>query len=96
MFILFDCPSGHRLKAQLRFEGTPVTCPACNRHTIVPRQHSENAISDSSVVRLLGDYEPVQDLKPAKKESTKSCPRCNTALLPTDRICSKCQMYQVI
>lgn len=99
MLIRFTCPAGHRIKADARFGGRLMACPACRRPTPVPTP-TPAGITESAAVRLLNDcdsdapeseqhWHPVIR-KPAKP--TKPCPRCKAAVPANAEFCSSCRV----
>lgn len=96
MAIEFRCPSGHRLRVDDRHAGKRIRCPNCQLAVVIPRL--ENALSDSSVARILGDYEPVplpERTEAPRETETRLCPRCLRTVPASHRICDFCQLYFV-
>lgn len=93
MLIHFECPDGHRLKADSEFEGKYAPCPACGKMATVPEGRTD-PLTDSGVVRLLDDGTLTSAAEQeAVKPRSKKCPRCAATLLASARLCSSCNLY---
>jgi hypothetical protein len=95
MPIRFRCPNGHRLIAEDRHAGRVATCRHCGTKVEVPSPVAD-IVSDTSVLRILGDYEPsktvvVRDVVAVAEE--RSCPRCRASFAMNMRICPDCNLY---
>lgn len=52
--IRFQCPSGHKLVADIRCQGHAMRCPKCGRAVVVPTPPRE-PLTETGIVRLLAD-----------------------------------------
>jgi|GEM_PF-4889894 len=92
MFIYFECSHGHRLKTDRRHAGKPSQCPQCRIPLTVP-QPQANPITDSGVVRLLGEHHAPAKPSFAALEPEQACPRCGGEIATAARICKHCEVY---
>ena len=99
MLIRFTCPAGHRIKADNRFAGRIMACPACRRATPVP-QAVHAGITESAALRLLNDCNTEAGQRQPDWISsiqtplrvTKPCPRCKAAVAATAEFCGSCRV----
>ncbi|MCA9173445.1 MAG: hypothetical protein KDB14_03080 [Planctomycetales bacterium] len=101
----FECPSGHRLKANPRHAGRAVCCPACGGKTTVPTPDvKDESFSASAVVRLLEESKSSssvlrrRDLESQQRaqeiaQLKTACPRCHELIASSSRICPHCKLY---
>ena len=92
--IRFECPAGHKIKADAKLAGRTAACPACGTPVAVPQPAA--AITETGALRLLnacGNQAPTIDPQPpAQPSPTKSCPRCQVTLSSGARICWSCRL----
>ncbi len=96
--IRFVCPRGHKIKAAAELAGKMARCPSCQAVMMVPEPikqlvRSQRQLTESGVVRMLGDVPP---LPPAPEKPThirRTCPRCRHRLSPAATVCEQCQLY---
>jgi hypothetical protein len=99
MLIRFTCPAGHKIRADVRFAGRLMPCPACKRPTRVPPA-APAEIAESAAVRLLNECDarpahPAQDCRPTGNglvRPTKPCPRCKSAVRTSAEFCPECRV----
>lgn len=63
-----------------------------------PANASRDPLSDSGVMRLLGDHrpairEPANLTGPKVETPTKCCPRCRERLIASAKVCVHCNLY---
>ncbi len=95
MLIHFSCSQGHRLSADSRFVGKRARCPTCQEAMVVPPP-PKTSITDSSVMRILGDAEPPPPMPSANEPKYKRCGRCGASLLQSAKVCDECQTYVAV
>lgn len=92
MSIRVVCSNGHTLNVKEKYAGKTGLCPTCKVHVDVPRR----AISDSSIIAILGDYanppSPANRVTPAAS-AKPTCPRCHSHLSKDSRACPQCHLY---
>lgn len=96
MLIEFVCPSGHKLKADGSARGKVASCPKCHVKVKVPTPaliKERNPITDSGVMRILGEMDPVTT---SKDEETMLCSKCRARKRPGDAVCENCQLFAQI
>ncbi len=96
MLLHFYCSHGHRLSAEDRHAGRKAKCPTCGEALIVPHPAPPSPISDSSVMRILGDAEPPPPLPSEEKTLYKRCGRCGAHLHMAAKVCEECQTYVAV
>ncbi|MFN3192264.1 MAG: hypothetical protein ACE361_17265 [Aureliella sp.] len=97
MTIHFNCENGHRIRADEKHAGQQGNCPRCRVPIQVPSppadQKRPRSITESGVMRVLGDA----DLAPSKGVATESakrcCPRCRKPLSAEATLCKHCHLY---
>jgi hypothetical protein len=94
--IAIQCPNGHRLTGPAELVGRKVRCSKCQTtfQLELPRKAS---LTESSVVRLLGDVDPlpappsaVEEEDPTKR---KTCQRCHHSISVHANVCEHCKCY---
>lgn len=101
MFLYFECQNGHRLKAEVSQAGRTSHCPRCQAPIVVPKR-APHPVTDSGIVRLLGEMEaespsaPRQAPLPVNQAPDRSCPRCDSPLSPSARSCDACGLYVTV
>ncbi len=99
-----SCPNGHRVRGDVKLQGSRVRCPKCRIAFVfastVKTQTEPDAVSDTSIMRILGDPShvgiPVVNRGiPAtnKIERLRNCTRCGGATPKTLAICNHCSCY---
>lgn len=94
--IAIQCPNGHRLTGPAELVGRKVRCSKCQTtfQLELPRKAS---LTESSVVRLLGDVEPPAAPAPdddvQSRKSRKICQRCHHAISVHANVCEHCKCY---
>jgi hypothetical protein len=91
MSVHFQCPQGHRLRADDRAAGAEVNCPVCKECVVIPHPAS-SALTDTGVIRILESCEPDDDCETKTRE--KTCPRCGGHMPVAASVCRQCQLYQ--
>lgn len=100
------CPSGHRLRGDSSFVGKTVKCPRCqvefvfaptpasNSHSALRPAVVENRqVTDTGVMRILGDLAPASLQQDEEAVETRPCQRCGTAVPENLAVCSYCNCY---
>ncbi len=95
--IRFQCGSGHRIKANARYEGTIVLCPSCRTRVLVPLTYEPPpALSESGAMRLINECEDEfvtkdspADVRDKRSTEPVSSPR-GAALEPASKSMRKC------
>ncbi len=87
-------PNGHRLRADASFVGKTVKCPRCAVTFVISASQEDVAVSDSAVMRILGDG-PAAPVPPTdlNEMQTRPCPRCGMAIAPDTAVCDHCHCY---
>ncbi len=100
MRIHFTCPEGHKLTAKAELAGKLGKCPGCDRVVVVPKPvnleevlANRNEMTDSGVMRILGEVPPLPPAPEKPSGAHRTCPRCHKILNHTATICSGCQLY---
>ena len=94
--IKLTCANGHRLRIGDKHAGQQAICPKCHVEVTVP-ELARKSITDTSVVALLGDIAPGQKVvtkagvEPV--QSLRNCPKCQTRIPTSYRLCPHCQVY---
>ncbi len=107
MPIQLTCPNGHRLTAKDSNAGKTGKCPVCKAAVTIPAL-AESAMTDSSVVRLLGltggatkpgnasgDAAAAAKSRPplVTQPHMKQCPNCERDIELGYHICPYCKTY---
>ncbi len=91
------CPSGHRVRGDIRLAGKSVRCPKCRKEFVFaplkPSAADSNVVTDTSVMRILGESPEIPPMPERKPDSTKSCPRCNVSISANASVCNHCNTY---
>lgn len=103
MHVHFYCPEGHKIKAKQELAGKSGKCPRCNTPILVPEAATADAshllpqtraaITESGVMRILGDAAPPPPMPEPSQQAKRSCPRCRKQLPQTMTVCDQCQLY---
>ena len=101
--VRFDCPNGHRLKADSRHQGRTARCPSCGSHTVVPKMNA--SMTPSAVLQILEDAKTSPNIAKQRildkslqrreelGELRVECPRCQELVSPKARACNNCNLY---
>ncbi len=102
MSLIERCPNGHPVKVHQRHFGHRVRCPRCRAIFEVPVP-ARRELSESSVLRILGDYSPdagedaiaqrAVAIDWDRQMETRICPRCGAEVNASIRICPSCHIY---
>ena len=96
MIIKLLCPNGHKLSVDDAHAGEKGICPKCQTEVVVPKPQPK-AMTDSSILAVLGDYVPDKSLvtapQPRAMAPMRPCPKCNTRISTVYRRCPHCQTY---
>ncbi len=90
--IAVKCPNGHKLTGPSDLAGRKVRCPKCNTSfvlTLPPKQ----VLTDTAVMKLLGDVTPVPPPPEETPKSKKVCARCHHSISINANVCEHCQCY---
>ncbi|MFK7734741.1 MAG: hypothetical protein AB8B50_01850 [Pirellulaceae bacterium] len=101
MSITFRCESGHKIRADEKFAGRQVRCPACSRPTDVPDQSALAfretkelpAITESGIQRVLGEVAPLPEMPESPDLCARQCPRCRKKLTKAYSLCPNCKLF---
>ena len=97
MYIHVVCENGHRIKAMESLAGQTHGCPKCGKPVMipVPVKTESAAITDTGVMRILGDASPVPPQPELAVPTVKlrTCPRCNQEVSLNASVCKACQCY---
>ena len=99
-----ECPNGHRVRGKINLLGSRVRCPKCRIAFIFgpvqEKRSPDHAVSDTSVMRILGDASkvgiPVVSARGKDVNSSKAfrtCTRCGATTSVKLAICSHCNCY---
>ena len=97
--IHFHCPHGHSVKAKAALAGKMAKCPGCDAVMLIPEpaklqiQRAKSSITESAVMRILGDATPLPPPPEKIREAPRNCPRCHKALRVYVTICDGCKLY---
>ena len=89
------CPSGHRIRGDRSLSGSRIRCPRCAAEFLfaeVPESAGETTVSDTAVMRILGDI-PAPSVPEATLEETRTCPRCQVSMSMNAAVCEHCNCY---
>jgi len=90
-FIYVTCDGGHRLKANSKLAGKTLVCPVCRTHVSVPAP--EDTLSDTGVLRILGDAQPISAADDSLPFELRPCPRCHVQVRGHLSVCPACDCY---
>ena len=90
--IKISCPNGHRIQASSKLAGRTLPCPKCKQPVTVPAP-SATAISDTGVMRILGEVTPLPPAPERIPDSKRACPRCHRANSASLSVCPHCKCY---
>jgi hypothetical protein len=91
--ITLSCPSGHRLRGDASFIGKKVKCPRCQAAFVISAP-KEKQVTDTAVMRILGDLPVRQELPRTDPEpERRPCPRCDVSISQDAQVCQHCNCY---
>ena len=93
-YVHIQCASGHRLKAGIHLRGKTLACPKCRTPVVIPQ--ANDALSDTGLMRILGDVAPLPAPRTMAKTSTvkpRSCPRCGLEVSQDRSVCRHCNCF---
>ena len=89
------CPAGHRIRASLAMIGESVSCPRCDVQFVFGQ--SNDSVSDSVVMRILGDgpqESPEQEQQSQSSvPASRPCARCGVGVSESASVCQCCNSY---
>ena len=103
-----SCPNGHRVRGDVKLQGSRVRCPKCRESFVFPSaiQQAHNAgshhdgFSDTSIMRILGDPSKVGipivnrgNAASGQVDRFRTCSRCGGSTPKTLAICNHCSCY---
>lgn len=102
--ITVSCPSGHRLRGDITLSGSTVRCPKCQQAFVFAPSSNEaghpaaaaekhSRVTDTGVMRILGESEPLPPLPEHKPLIERACPRCSLRVSPEATVCRHCNCY---
>ncbi|RMF40252.1 MAG: hypothetical protein D6753_12105 [Planctomycetota bacterium] len=100
MLILFRCPQGHKIRARRELAGQQGKCPRCGVKLTVPElprpsglEIKRDALTESALMRVLGDVPAPPPPPPPKTEPKRYCPRCRHVVSTATTVCGNCKLY---
>ena len=98
--MVMACPSGHRVRGGIELAGQTVRCPKCRAQFVfAPRPATPSAggdpneVTDTGVMRILGDMEVSPKPEASPEVAHRPCSRCGVAIPETLSVCSHCNCY---
>ncbi len=95
-FTVVVCAGGHRIHAAHRLGGQTLPCPKCGIPVLVPKMKTDT-LSDTAVLRILGDVTPPQvnesNASESNRQAVRACPRCSVKIGLYLSVCPFCQCY---
>ncbi len=92
-----SCPSGHRVRGDIGLAGKNVRCPKCRKEFVFaplkPVATESATVSDTSVMRILGETPELPPVPEKKAAATRSCPRCGISISANTSVCNHCNTY---
>ncbi|WP_146453557.1 hypothetical protein [Rubripirellula tenax] len=94
------CPSGHHVRGDVSMAGRKVRCPHCDvafvfappdRAVVVSSKSS--SVTESSIMRILGDADPLPPAPVQHRIKTRPCPKCSVAISEAVAVCGHCKCY---
>jgi endogenous inhibitor of DNA gyrase (YacG/DUF329 family) len=86
-----QCESGHRLKAAASLRGKTLPCPKCQKPVVIVEL--DNKVSDTGVMRILGETSPLPPAPTPLRLQLRPCPECAADVRKDAPICQHCQSY---
>ncbi|MCC9603245.1 hypothetical protein LOC67_22070 [Stieleria sp. JC731] len=86
------CPRGHKVRGGSELIGKTVRCPRCKEKFVFGYQIRE-AVTDTAVVRMLGDAPAIPAAPVAEEPSLRPCTRCGVAISKNASVCKHCNCY---
>ena len=90
-FVYVTCEHGHRLKANTSLRGKTFSCPVCRLSVTVPLP--DDPLSDTGVMRILGDIPPLPPSPEPLRSQLRPCPGCGAKVRNELTVCNACQCY---
>ncbi len=87
-----SCPNGHRLSGSNSMMGRKVRCPKCSV-TFAFAAAAKNALTETGVLRILGDVPPLPMPTEQVPKVRKACPRCSRFISVHANVCEHCACY---
>ena len=96
--IAVACPSGHRLRGDSKLVGKTVECPKCETDfvfapTLSRHPDAEKTVTDTGVMRILGDMGSLPPAPERQSVETRPCTRCGVAISESLAVCNHCNCY---
>ena len=86
------CPRGHKVRGKPSLIGKNVRCPCCGEKFVFGYFIRER-VSDTAVVRLLGDAPKLPPAPEKLHAETRTCERCGIAVSKKASVCEHCNCY---
>ncbi|OYP35180.1 hypothetical protein [Rhodopirellula sp. MGV] len=86
------CPGGHKVRGGSDLIGKTVRCPRCKEKFVFGYQIRET-VTDTAVVRMLGDFPSLPVAPIAEQPTMRPCGRCGIAISTNASVCKHCQCY---
>ncbi|MEM6469971.1 MAG: hypothetical protein AAF802_10490 [Planctomycetota bacterium] len=86
------CQCGQKVRGKPSLIGKTVRCPRCHEKFVFGYFIREK-VTDTAVVRLLGDAPEVPPIPEKLTVETRKCERCGVEISPKVSVCDKCQCY---
>ena len=88
------CPTGHKVRGDIAMTGERVVCPACKTPFTFGVVNTDKAtVSDTGVMRILGDFDAPETIDSDVPKATVPCGRCGVAIEQTATVCKHCNTY---
>jgi uncharacterized C2H2 Zn-finger protein len=95
--ITVSCPAGHRLRGDIQMAGNTVRCPKCSVEFVFAPLKSDaavnRAVTDTGVMRILGDSPELPPIPEKKMATDRPCPRCGILMSINASVCKHCNCY---
>ncbi|NND97296.1 MAG: hypothetical protein HKN47_08215 [Pirellulaceae bacterium] len=89
--IYVNCESGHRIKAGSSLRGKTLPCPKCRKPVVIAE--ATDPLSDTGVMRILGDASPLPRAPLPMRMQLRPCPQCECDVRKDAPICQHCRSY---
>jgi hypothetical protein len=100
--ITVSCPSGHHVRGGSDLVGKRVKCPKCEAAFVFapaipgdsePATPRTSTLTESGVMRILGDMSPLPAPPENYEAATKACSRCSVRIKESLSVCPHCNCY---
>ena len=87
-----QCPKGHKLRGSVDLIGKSIRCPRCNEKFVFGYTVRQN-VTDTAVMRILGDAPPAPPTPKAETAETRPCTKCGVEISNNASVCKHCHTY---